>query len=94
MLLVSELYELVSFVNRGKIRKGTLIELRRPHTPTELADILMAHRSSVSRAVLALEKRGLVKCITPDEKVCRYYQISDEGSRVLAEIKNLEKKIE
>ena len=39
-------------------------------------------QSAVSRAVLALEKVGLVECLTPDEKMDRYYRITDTGKKV------------
>jgi len=36
----------------------------------------------VSRAVLALEKVGLVECLTPDEKMDRYYRTTETGKKV------------
>ena len=59
------MYSLVSFVIRGKIRKVVLSNLIKPYTPTELSRIIKTHRSTTSRTILALEGRGLVKCITP-----------------------------
>lgn len=81
------MYELVSFVNRSRIRKSVLKNFEEPHTPTELSERIKTHRSTVSRATLELEKKGLVKCITPNEKMGRYYQISDEGRKILEIIK-------
>lgn len=81
------MYELVSFVNRSRIRKSLIENFEEPHTPTELSEIIKNHRSTVSRAILELEKKGLVKCITPNEKMGRYYQISDEGRKILEIIK-------
>lgn len=77
------MYELVSFVNRSRIRKSVIENFEEPHTPTELSKIIKTHRSTVSRAILELEKKCLVKCITPNEKMGRYYQISDEGRKIL-----------
>lgn len=81
------MYELVSFVNRSRIRKSVLENFEEPYTPTELSEIIKTHRSTVSRAILELEKKGLVKCITPNEKMGRYYQISDQGRKILEIIK-------
>ncbi|MCX9085476.1 MAG: hypothetical protein OIN87_11850 [Candidatus Methanoperedens sp.] len=81
------MYELVSFVNRSRIRKSLIQNIEEPHTPTELSEIIKNHRSTLSRAILELEKKGLVKCITPNEKMGRYYQISDEGRKILEIIK-------
>ena len=80
------MYELVSFVSRGKIRKVVLSNLVKPHTPTELSHIIKTHRSTTSRTILALESKGLVKCITPKEKMGRYYEITDIGKKVLTKV--------
>lgn len=78
------MYNLVSFVTRGSVRRKVLKGLLRPNTPTELAKTLGVARSAVSRSIQALEKEGLVECLTPDEKMDRYYRISDTGKKVLA----------
>lgn len=72
----------MSFVSRGKVRKKVLQNLVKPHTPTELSHIIKTHRSTVSRTILALEKKGLVQCITPKEKMGRYYEISKLGKKI------------
>lgn len=77
------MYELVSFVSRGKIRKKVLENISEPVTPTELSTKIKTHRSTTSRAILALEDKGLIKCLTPNEKLGRFYQISDKGKKVL-----------
>ena len=82
------MYNLISFVARGKIRRIVLYELSEPHTPTELSRILKTHRSTISRTILALQKKGLVKCLTPKEKMGRYYQITSIGKKVSDKIKN------
>ena len=81
------MYELVSFIQRGRTRKIVLEILKEPHTPTELSHILKTHRSTVSRTISDLESKNLVKCITPSEYMCRYYQITDLGTDILNEIK-------
>ena len=77
------MYDLVSFVSRGKVRKKALQNLIKPNTPTELSRIIKTHRSTTSRTILALEKKGLVQCITPKEKMGRYYEISKLGKKVI-----------
>ena len=81
------MYDLVSFVSRGKIRKVVLSNLIKPHTPTELSHIIKTHRSTTSRTILALESKGLVNCITPYEKMGRYYEITSMGKKILQKIK-------
>ena len=81
------MYNLISFVSRGKVRKRVLSNLEKPHTPTELSQIIRTHRSTTSRAILALEEKGLVKCITPKEKMGRYYEITELGKKIVSSFK-------
>ena len=80
------MYELMSFVNRGKSRKRVLKELNRPMTPTDLSNKIQIHRSTISRTLIELEQKGLVKCLTPKEKMGRYYEISEMGKKILSSI--------
>jgi len=75
-------YELVSFVKRGKIRKKILENLSSPKTPTELSQIIHTHRSTVSRTLIVLEKKGLVECLTPNEKMGRLYKVTKLGMKI------------
>ena len=81
------MYDLISFVSRGKVRRKVLENLKEANTPTKLSQIIKTHRSTTSRAILALEKRGLVKCITPDESMGRYYETTSLGKKILRELK-------
>lgn len=83
------MYKLVSFVTRGSVRRKTLKGLLKPNTPTELARALGIERSAVSRAIQALEEVGLVECLTPDENMNRYYQITETGKKVLGIIEEM-----
>lgn len=80
------MYELISFVTRAKNRKLVLTNLIKPQTPSGLSIQLKLHRSAVSRAILELESKDLVKCLTPGEKMGRYYQITEKGRKILKEI--------
>ena len=85
MFLLS-MYELASFVVRGKVRKKVLKNLIQPHTPTDLSLIIGSHRSTTSRAIIALQNKGLVECITPNESMGRYYRITSLGKKVLKKL--------
>ena len=78
------MYDLVSFVARGSLRKKVLKSLIRSNSPSELARILNTDRPSVSRTILALEKVGLVECLTPNEKLGRFYRTTETGKKVVA----------
>lgn len=77
------MYDLVSFVSRGKIRKKILLKLDKPMTPTELSEKIKTHRSTTSRSLLILEEKGLVKCITPNENMGRYYENTKMGNKII-----------
>lgn len=78
------MYDLVSFVARGSLRRKVIKALLKPNAPTELARILNTDRPSVSRTILALEKVGLVECLTPNEKMGRFYRTTESGKKVVA----------
>ncbi len=80
------MYDLISYVSRGKVRKRVLLNLVKAHTPTELSQIIKTHRSTTSRTILSLEKKELVKCLTPTEKMGRYYEITELGKKVLKKL--------
>lgn len=81
------MFELVSYIMRSSIKAKILELLEKPQTPTQIAKKLDIHRSSVSRSILNLEEKDLVKCLTPDERMCRLYQITGKGKKVLEEVK-------
>ncbi|MEN6610061.1 MAG: hypothetical protein ABFC24_04400 [Methanoregulaceae archaeon] len=39
--------------------------------------------SAVSREILALEKKGLLECLTPDDRMGRYYRATETGKKVV-----------
>jgi len=79
----------VSFVKSGKHRKRILELLDKPRTPTEIKDKTGLHFNAVSRAVIELEDKSLVVCLTPKMKHNRLYQITDKGKKVLDKMKEL-----
>lgn len=85
------MYNLVSFVTRGSVRRKVLKGLIRPNTPTELAKTVGVARAAVSRTIQELEKIGLVECLTPDENRDRYYQITETGKKVAEIIEGMGK---
>jgi len=81
------MYDLISYVVRGKTRLDILKALDKPMTPTKLSEILKNHRSTISRTLLEMEKRNLVKCLTPKEKTGRLYIKTKKGEGVLEKAK-------
>ncbi len=62
------------FLKKGKLRKEVLERLTEPKTATELAKEMSKHRSSISRVLLELEKKGFIRCINPEDKSFRHYE--------------------
>lgn len=83
------MYELLSFVNRGKIRRKILELLKIPKTPTQISNIVLTQRPTISRTIIALQSKGLVECLTPKEKMGRYYQITPLGKKVLHKLEEI-----
>ncbi len=61
------------FLKKGKIRQLVLNKLNEPKTATELAQELKKHRSSISRTLIELEKKGFVKIVNPEDDRFRHY---------------------
>jgi DNA-binding MarR family transcriptional regulator len=66
-------FEIQIFLKQGKLRKDVLNSLTEPKTATDIAKEIWKHRSSISRVLIELEKKGLVKCINPDDDKFRHY---------------------
>lgn len=82
-------WETISFINRSKNRKLILFKLTKPITPTALAKELKIHRSVVSRALLDLQREGLVECLNPKSKKERYYRVTRKGEEIRRKIEKL-----
>ena len=78
--------ELISFVMAGKVRIKLLqILLHGKRTPTLLSKEIKTHQSTTSRALISLENKKLVKCLTPKAKLSRIYSITDLGKKIIEE---------
>lgn len=78
---------LVSFVIAGKTRKKVLKSLSESkNTPTKIASKLKVHRSTISRTLADLQKKKLVKCLTPKAAMGRLYALTTLGKKVLLEV--------
>ena len=82
-------WDLVSFVSRSKQRKKILSMLLKPTTPSEIARKTGLYPTHVSRALREFIEKGLVKCLTPKERVGRLYRITKKGKDILKNIENI-----
>ena len=85
-------WNLVSFVVRSEQRKKILPLLKNPVTPSEIAKETNFYLTHVSRALREFQDKGLVECLTPKERVGKYYRITKLGQRILKEVEKLNKK--
>ncbi len=82
-------WNVVGFIVRSKHRKIILELLDKPKTPTKIKEETKLHFNSVSRAIIELEKKGLIKCLNPTQKLSRFYQITKRGKEILEKLNNL-----
>lgn len=79
-------WELISFVNRSSQRKKILSVLQKPITPSQLSKKTSMYLTHVSRTLGELVDKGLVECLTPNERIEKYYRITTLGRNVLKQI--------
>jgi len=75
-------WNLYSFVVRSERRKSIISSLDRPKTPTEIAKEIKVSTPHVSRSMKDFSEKGLVRCLTPNAKVGRIYELTARGKDV------------
>jgi DNA-binding transcriptional ArsR family regulator len=82
------MYGDVSFVLSSPLSRKILesLKTRSPMTPLQLSKETNIARSNISTKLTALKKRGLVECVNPESRKWRFYQITERGKKVLAEV--------
>jgi DNA-binding IclR family transcriptional regulator len=78
----------VAFIKRAKNR-NTILQLlaEKKRTQAELHHESKMYRTHVRRTLIELQKRKLVKCLNPKDRIYKIYQITNLGKEVLEEIK-------
>ena len=84
-------WEETGFILKSKNRQKVLQALsQKTQNPAAIAKALNNHRSTVSKIVNELEKKGLVECLTPSDKTFRLYRITKKGQLALKEVEGLQ----
>ena len=78
-----------SFVIRSPNRKSIFAALNEPKTPTQLSKELKLDRGYVSAMLIALTKRNLAECLTPNEVRHRLFKRTKRGDAVLQVVNKL-----
>lgn len=80
-------WKLLSYVSRSKQRKEIILVLEKPKTPTHIAYDTKLSVAHVSRTLKEFSAKELVRCLTPNEKIGRLYQLTDKGKEILRSLK-------
>ena len=81
----------ISYVVASKTRKSIMLKLETPRTPTFIAKDLNLNLANVSRSLSELEDKGMIVCLTPDQRTGKIYSLTKKGNKALETIKNMEK---
>lgn len=85
---MSSKYEDIGYVKISKHRKKVFLTLKEePKMPSEIVKETKMRMDDVSRALRAMNKKGLVKCVNPEIKKGRIYSLTNEGKKIINEIK-------
>jgi len=86
-------WEDVGYVLASEVRTH-LMRLLDTHqsTPTQLAELLKVSRSTVSTALKDLAKRGLVECLTPEQRKGRLYAVTALGKKITDDVMQIVRK--
>ncbi len=76
-------YKIISFLIRGKRRKKVLSSLTKPKMPKQIAEECKLSPSNVGVALSELIKKDLIRCLTPNDKIFKFYEISKKGKIAL-----------
>ena len=76
------MWKLLSFVLRSKQRQQILAVLKQPRTPTQIASKTKLATSHVSRALKEFMGKGLVECMTPNERAGKIYRRTKKGNEI------------
>jgi len=79
----NEILKSYAFVARSPNRRKVLQELSKsPQIPSDLSKKLNLNINHVSRALAELRRNDLVRCVNPEDKKGRVYELSEKGKEV------------
>ena len=74
-----------SWIVRGTQRKAIILVLTKPKTPKEISEETKLKFSNVSDVLRAMQEKGLVRCLNPEERMGRLYSLTKKGQALLKE---------
>ncbi len=83
-----------SYVVGSEHRRKAILNLDVPRTPSQIARKTGINTSHVSKVLKELERKYLVECLVPKQKVGRVYTTTKKGKEILKYLKKAEEGIE
>ena len=80
-----EIFKYYKWVYRGKQRKRIIADLDKAKTPTAIKEETNIKVTNVSDVLRAMVKIGLAKCLNPEDKLGRFYELTPLGKEVRKE---------
>jgi DNA-binding MarR family transcriptional regulator len=78
-----------AWLKRGKSRQATAEVIRKSPVPLSINDIHQRAKIALSQAsttISDLEKKGLIECLNPEDKIGKLYRITPEGKELLQKL--------
>ncbi len=80
----------LSWIKRAKVRKLIFLNIKKRTLPSDMVRLLAgvnerksaSYYTQVSRALAELEAQGFIRCLNPDEKTGRFYQLTPKGAKI------------
>lgn len=88
------LWRRVSYLLRNPMSQKILEALNssdKPLAPVQIAKKAHIAQGNISTRISVLAKENLVRCINPEARKWRFYEITKEGRDVLNEVKKMER---
>jgi DNA-binding transcriptional ArsR family regulator len=86
------MYDDVSLILRSKLSRRILKLLnnsKEPLAPKQISQKTNIARSNVSTKLGELRRRKLVKCVNPEARKWRFYEITGKGKKVLKKVSEI-----
>lgn len=81
-----DIFEQYKWVYRGKQRKAVILALDKAKTPTNIKEETNIKVTNVSDVLRSMVKRKLAKCLNPEDKLSRFYDLTKLGKEVRKEL--------
>jgi len=79
-------WELYGWVMRGNQRRKVLRVLNKPRLPAELRNEAEMSLTNVSKTLKSFEAKGIVKCLTPQNRTGKIYGLTERGKQLRQEM--------